>query len=272
MRICTGLAIGVALLAMFWQTGSLAAGDPVTLIDPSQPYIPTEEAPAQSATPGNATPAAPTATQNVFSLESVPSTGSSKPAASSTPSSSAQPQPAQSTAVTPASATTPSPAPPATQTPAPVPTPSPVNPPSDDVQISRDANDMVSIEFWGGGVYGQGPVQDRSILPVEMFPFFKMDDSLFFSDLRFFPTVEGTFGGNVGFGYRYYSKTWDRVFGISGWYDADGTRDDYYQQLGLSLETYAGPFDFAQISICRLDRLIARTRPRRRQLDAFRGE
>ena len=77
-----------------------------------------------------------------------------------------------------------------------------------------------------------------------MFPFFKMDDSLFFSDLRFFPTVEGTFGGNVGFGYRYYSKTWDRVFGISGWYDADGTRDDYYQQLGLSLETYAGPFDF----------------------------
>ncbi|HEX4072060.1 MAG TPA: right-handed parallel beta-helix repeat-containing protein [Planctomycetaceae bacterium] len=103
---------------------------------------------------------------------------------------------------------------------------------------------MLSIEFWGGGVYGQGPVQDRSILPVEMFPFFKMDDSLFFSDLRFFPTVEGTFGGNVGFGYRYYSKTWDRVFGISGWYDADGTRDDYYQQLGLSLETYAGPFDF----------------------------
>ncbi len=139
---------------------------------------------------------------------------------------SAQPQPAHSSAVTPASATTPSPAPPATVTPAAIPTPSPVNPASEDVQISRDANDVLSIEFWGGGVYGQGPVQDRSILPVEMFPFFKMDDSLFFSDLRFFPTVEGTFGGNVGFGYRYYSKTWDRVFGISGWYDADGTRDD----------------------------------------------
>jgi parallel beta helix pectate lyase-like protein len=245
MRIRTGLAIWVALLAMFWQSGSLWAGDPASpFIDPSQPYIPTEEVPATPATSGNATPAALTETQNIFSLESAPSTGSSKPAASSTPSSSAQPQAAESTAVTPASATTPSPAPPATQTPAPVPTPSPVNPPSEDVQISRDASDVLSIEFWGGGVYGQGPVQDRSILPVEMFPFFKMDDSLFFSDLRFFPTVEGTFGGNVGFGYRYYSKTWDRVFGISGWYDADGTRDDYYQQLGLSLETYAGPFDF----------------------------
>ena len=96
----------------------------------------------------------------------------------------------------------------------------------------------------GGGVYGQGVVQDRSILPVEMFPFFKMDDSLFFSDLRFFPTIEGTFGGSVGAGYRFFSPAWDRVFGISGWYDADGTRDDYFQQLGLSLETYGGPFDF----------------------------
>jgi hypothetical protein len=71
-----------------------------------------------------------------------------------------------------------------------------------------------------------------------------MDQSLYFTDLRFFPTVEGTFGGSVGLGYRYYSQSWDRVFGVSGWYDADGTRDNYFQQLGLSLETYSGPFDF----------------------------
>ena len=103
---------------------------------------------------------------------------------------------------------------------------------------------MVNLQFWGGGVFGQGPVQDRSILPVEMFPFFRMEDSLYFTDLRFFPTVEGTFGGSVGVGYRYFSKSWDRVVGISGWYDADGTRDDYFQQLGLSLETYGGPLDF----------------------------
>jgi hypothetical protein len=109
---------------------------------------------------------------------------------------------------------------------------------------SSDPNDLVSVQFWGGSVFGQGPVQDRSIVPVEMFPFFRMDDSLYFTDLRFFPTIEGTFGGSVGLGYRYYSKSWDRVFGVSGWYDADGTRDDYFQQLGLSLETYSGPFDF----------------------------
>jgi len=109
---------------------------------------------------------------------------------------------------------------------------------------SSEANDQIGFQFWGSGNLGQGVVQDRSILPVEMFPFFRMDQSLYFSDLRFFPTIEGTFGGSVGAGYRFFSPAWDRVFGISGWYDADGTRDDYFQQLGLSLETYGGPFDF----------------------------
>ena len=128
--------------------------------------------------------------------------------------------------------------------PSPSPFPSPASQQPDAMPATSEPNDMVNVQFWGGGVYGQGPVQDRSILPVEMFPFFRMDESLYFTDLRFFPTVEGTFGGNVGLGYRYFSKDWDRVFGISGWYDADGTRDDYFQQLGLSLETYGGPFDF----------------------------
>ncbi len=87
-------------------------------------------------------------------------------------------------------------------------------------------------------------MQDLSIFPVELFPFFLMDRQLYFADLRAFPTVDGTFGGNVGFGYRLYNPSLDRVFGISGWYDADGTRDPYLQQLGLSLETYGRWWDF----------------------------
>jgi Right handed beta helix region len=122
--------------------------------------------------------------------------------------------------------------------------PAPVSQPEGEVVTSSEANDQIGFQFWGSGNLGQGVVQDRSILPVEMFPFFRMDQSLYFSDLRFFPTIEGTFGGSVGAGYRFFSPAWDRVFGISGWYDADGTRDDYFQQLGLSLETYGGPFDF----------------------------
>jgi Right handed beta helix region len=125
-----------------------------------------------------------------------------------------------------------------------VPIPAPTTPQEQVLPPSDSNGDQVGFQFWGSGNLGQGVVQDRSILPVEMFPFFRMDQSLYFTDLRFFPTIEGTFGGSVGAGYRFFSPSWDRVFGISGWYDADGTRDDYFQQLGLSLETYGGPFDF----------------------------
>ena len=46
-----------------------------------------------------------------------------------------------------------------------------------------------------------------------------MDNSLYFSDLRFYPTIEGTFGGSAGAGYRYYAPQIDRIFGASLWYD-----------------------------------------------------
>jgi len=106
------------------------------------------------------------------------------------------------------------------------------------------AGDGPGVNVSGGFNFGQGVVQDRSIAPIEAFPFYLMNDGLIFGDLRFFPTIEGTFGGSVGAGYRYYSKGLDRIFGISGWFDADGTRAEYFQQLGLSLETFGGPFDF----------------------------
>ena len=105
-------------------------------------------------------------------------------------------------------------------------------------------NDGGGVDFTGGVSFGQGPVQDKSILPIEMFPFFLLNDSLYFSDMRFFPTIDGTFGGNVGAGYRYYAPRFDRIFGASFWYDADGTRDQYFQQVGLSLETYGKWIDF----------------------------
>jgi hypothetical protein len=62
--------------------------------------------------------------------------------------------------------------------------------------------------------------------------------------LRFFPTNSLTVGGNAGLGYRYYSEWLDRVFGASGWYDGDNSRDVLFQQAGLSLESYSQTFDF----------------------------
>lgn len=94
-----------------------------------------------------------------------------------------------------------------------------------------------------GHIEGQGVPQVDSLTPVELFPYVLDGNSLFFSDLRFYTTNELFFGGNAGLGYRYYNETIDRVFGISAWYDADNTRDLYFQQLGLGLETYAWMFD-----------------------------
>lgn len=100
-------------------------------------------------------------------------------------------------------------------------------------------NDGFGALFRAGHIEGQGVPQVRPITPFELFPYILSDDQLFFSDLRAFPTNDGTFGGNAGFGYRYYHSDWDRIFGLSGWYDADYTRDVYFQQLGLSFESYA---------------------------------
>ncbi len=102
----------------------------------------------------------------------------------------------------------------------------------------------MAVQARAGAISGQGPVQDLSLFPVELFPFFLMDHQIYFADLRAFPTVDGTFGGNIGFGYRLYNPSLDRVFGISGWYDADGTRDPYFQQFGVSLETYGRWWDW----------------------------
>jgi hypothetical protein len=103
-----------------------------------------------------------------------------------------------------------------------------------------------NFDFTASVSGGQGVTQDRSLAPIEAFPAYLINDSLFFSDLRFYPTIEGEFGGSLGAGYRYYSRGLDRIFGASVWYDGDGTRENqnlYFQQVGLSLETY-GFIDF----------------------------
>jgi hypothetical protein len=110
-------------------------------------------------------------------------------------------------------------------------------------ETTPDYFEGTGIQFRGAHIEGQGVPQIQSITPIELFPYMIYDESLFFSDLRVFPTNNGTVGGNAGFGYRYYSEGLDRVFGASGWYDGDNTRNFLLQQLGLSLESYAGPFD-----------------------------
>lgn len=108
---------------------------------------------------------------------------------------------------------------------------------------SQDIGQGPGVQLRAGHIEGQGIIQYRSITPVELMPYYLMENSLIYGDLRFFPTNSLELGGNAGLGYRYYSQPLDRIFGGSLWYDGDNTRGLYFQQLGLSLETLAGPFD-----------------------------
>ncbi|NLY01433.1 MAG: right-handed parallel beta-helix repeat-containing protein [Rhodopirellula sp.] len=79
--------------------------------------------------------------------------------------------------------------------------------------------------------------RDSSLTHVEVMPYLKGEEIMFFGDGRFFATNEGEFGGNFGLGFRYYNSTWDRFFGGSLWYDIDDTTGELFHQVGLSLES-----------------------------------
>ena len=251
------LIAGHAFVWLAFAAGNCSAADSAssgtTSAAPSAPSMP-DDAPAW--TPAVPSSPAPAKALSASAPADKPKSGTSdktvsgvQPASTSEPAK--MPDAAAPGSAPPANTTPPSPTPantpPAGTPPSTSPTPSPpgTNPLSPEGQPQYfQKEDLIAVQVRAAGIAGQGPVQDLSILPIEMFPFFLMDRQLYFGDLRFFPTVDGTFGGNVGFGYRLYSPSWDRVVGISGWYDADGTRDNYLQQVGVSLETYGKWFDF----------------------------
>ncbi|HEV8000425.1 MAG TPA: hypothetical protein VGP63_11125, partial [Planctomycetaceae bacterium] len=70
--------------------------------------------------------------------------------------------------------------------------------PNGSTNTAGQPNDGFGIDFIPGFSAGTGVVQDRSLAPIEAFPYFLVNDSLFFSDLRFYPTIDGTFGGSLG--------------------------------------------------------------------------
>jgi Right handed beta helix region len=254
------LAGGLALVLIVSLSGSLRADDPVPA-PATAPSMP-DEAPNWTPPPVTSPPTAPagdtkpiTGDKSVSGAKPPATPAAAKPpvinaAATSSQNSSPSSNPTASntTGSNTASSNTASSSTPAPNTPTPSvtpPSPLPSNPPPlDGPSQYFQREDLLSVQVRAAAIQGQGPVQDLSLFPVEVFPFFLMDRQLYFADVRAFPTVDGTFGGNVGFGYRIYNPSLDRVFGISGWYDADGTRDPYFQQLGLSLETYGRWWDF----------------------------
>src|SRR5690606_6467104 len=73
---------------------------------------------------------------------------------------------------------------------------------------------------------------------IELFPYHTTGDAMIFGDLRLFMSNSAEFGGNAGLGYRYRLSEWDRILGASVWYDGDDSTGEYFQQVGVSFESY----------------------------------
>lgn len=114
---------------------------------------------------------------------------------------------------------------------------------ADDVDLSVHTPDGFVMQgragLWGFRTFGR----DDSIMTLELFPSVLDDNLMLFGDARLFSTFQGQFGGNIGAGGRFRTSRVGRIYGGSLWYDIDDSLESFFQQVGLSFETYGDVFD-----------------------------
>src|SRR5690606_10822012 len=104
--------------------------------------------------------------------------------------------------------------------------------------------------------------RDESLSNIELFSYTTTGDQMFFGDLRMFLTNRSQFGGNAGLGYRRRLFDLERIVGTSVWYDGDDSTGSYFQQIGVSFESYGEWLDLRSnlyFPIGRTSRQFART-------------
>ena len=69
------------------------------------------------------------------------------------------------------------------------------------------------------------------------------DNRFLFLDSRVLLDDFGKGGVNLGIGYRAYSKRWNRIFTLSGWWDWDHSHHRTYEQAGISFSSLGKWFD-----------------------------
>ena len=87
-----------------------------------------------------------------------------------------------------------------------------------------------------GHVGGKTVGRNDSLTHINLQPYMFVDQNMFFSDLRMYRLNDGGIGGNIGGGWRRYLEDHDAILGAIGYYDVDDTRNQEFQQMGLSLE------------------------------------
>ncbi len=87
-----------------------------------------------------------------------------------------------------------------------------------------------------GHIAGQTVGRNQSITHFEVMPYAFVDNTMWYTDGRFYTTNNGSVGGSGGVGVRQFLPTYNSIIGAGVFYDGDGTRAKTFTQLGLSLE------------------------------------
>jgi hypothetical protein len=98
--------------------------------------------------------------------------------------------------------------------------------------------------LWRAG-YLTGPAVGREdgLAPIEVMPYFFLEDGMLFGNARGFRSDRDGWGANVGLGYRHYIRKWDRIVGVNAYYDYDNTSGSLFRQAGFGFETLGQRWD-----------------------------
>lgn len=112
-----------------------------------------------------------------------------------------------------------------------------------DDRVTGRSGEALGALWRAGYVTGPGIGRNDGIAPVEVMPYFFLEDGMLFGDLRGFRSDRDGWGGNLGLGYRHYVRQWDRIFGVNAFYDYDNTSGELFRQVGFGFETLGKRWD-----------------------------
>src|SRR5690606_6324132 len=87
-----------------------------------------------------------------------------------------------------------------------------------------------------GHIIGETVGRKQSLTHFEAMPYAFLDNTMWFTDARFYATNNGHIGGSGGVGVRQFLPNYNAIIGAAAFYDADDTRTKMFTQAGLSLE------------------------------------
>ena len=112
-----------------------------------------------------------------------------------------------------------------------------------DDRVTGRSGEAIGALWRAGYITGQGVGRVDGIAPVEVMPYFFLEEGMFFLNGRGFRSDRDGWGGNLGLGYRHYIPKWDRIFGINAYYDYDNSSGTLFRQAGFGFETLGRGWD-----------------------------